>query len=76
LHEASETPEKAATGATYRFFLLRCWRVEGSPAHDVSDWRFVLVEAGSARRAFPSLEALATYLRDELVKGPAAPNDE
>jgi hypothetical protein len=61
------TPAKA----TYRSFLLRCWRETGTGPGGQATWRFCLVEPGDGEteRGFASLEALVAHLRRELEAG-------
>jgi hypothetical protein len=58
----------APAGATYRTFLLRCWREAGAGPDGQTTWRFCLVEPGNGEteRGFASLEALLAHLRQEL----------
>lgn len=56
----------------YHAFLLRCWCDEADTATP-PNWRFVLVEIGSAPqspRGFGQLEALVSFLTDQFA--PAA----
>jgi len=65
-NEKRETSPSAE--ATYRAFLLRCWREAGAGPSGQATWRFCLEEPGDGEteRGFASLEALLAHLRQEL----------
>jgi len=51
----------------YGAYLLRCWEVRSDRPGGPSSWRFSLEAAGTGeRRGFANLEALLTYLAQEL----------
>jgi hypothetical protein len=69
---ASEKQEASPpVESTYRAFLLRCWREPGAGPDDTAVWRFCLLEpgGGETERGFAGLEALLTYLLQELEAG-------
>ncbi len=51
-------------GQRYRAFLLRCWQEEDNA------WRFSVDEIGrrAPRRGYTDLEAIVTFLEEELRK--------
>ncbi len=60
-----------------RAYLLRCWQEgEAAPGKEPR-WRFSLEDVLHERRrkGFDSLEALITFLRDELTGGADEPSD-
>jgi hypothetical protein len=54
----------------YRAYLLRFWEERGLQPETSSVWRFSLEDPQTGKRhGFASLEALVTFLREELTGG-------
>ena len=69
MESANERREASTSAeATYRAFLLRCWREAEAGPGGQATWRFCLVEPGDGEteRGFASLEALLAHLRQKL----------
>ncbi|MGD9029328.1 MAG: hypothetical protein PVG25_05910 [Anaerolineae bacterium] len=58
-----------------RAYLLRCWREAALEHSEAARWRFSVEEVldKRERHGFDSLEALITFLRDELAGGKSDP---
>jgi hypothetical protein len=53
----------------YRSYLLRMWEARGERPDEPPTWRFRMQDARTgAQRAFPDLEALVAFLRDEMER--------
>ena len=53
----------------YRSFLLRCWEERSPSLNDLAIWRFSLEDSRTGRRhGFAKLEALVTFLQQELAE--------